>query len=222
MIKTELEIINDIFGDKKENFTRKDLEKGMSVFAKQFKWVKTTCGKNIEFDDLDYEVLRQQSVFFDSKRGTVMALWFSKRGKRTVAPVAKLLVEADGKCIIHYKDRNPLNLRRNNIELINHQKSHFKQSKPKTASGLNTTSNYKGVSWNKFAKKWSSYIKIDFEKKHLGYFINEEDAAIAYNKAAIENFGKEYAELNILPFVKYEPINNLDQEKTLLAKHYYH
>ncbi len=198
-MKTEIEIINDVFGRQTETFTRKDLIKAMNIFANQFKWVKTTCGKNIEFDDLDYEVLRQQAVFFDAKRQIVRALWFSKEGKRTVAPVAKLLVEAEGKAIIHFKDKNPLNLRRSNIELINHQKALFKQKKQKMANGITPTSTYKGVSWSKFAKKWSAYIKVDFAKKHLGYFINEEDAAKAYNEAAIENFGKEYSELNVLP-----------------------
>lgn len=122
-MKTEIEIINDVFGKQTETFTRKDLIKAMNIFANQFKWVKTTCGKSIEFDDLDYEVLRQQAVFFDAQRQTVMAVWFSKEGKRTVAPVAKLLVEAEGKAIIHFKDKNPLNLRRSNIELIKHQKA---------------------------------------------------------------------------------------------------
>lgn len=128
-----------------------------------------------------------------------MALWYSKEGKRTVAPVAKLLMQAEGKAIINFKDKNPLNLRRSNIELINHQKAHFKQKKQKTANGATPTSIYKGVSWSKFAKKWSASIKINYAKKHLGYFAIEEEAAKAYNEAAIEFFGKEYSELNVLP-----------------------
>lgn len=47
-MKTEIEIINDVFGRQTETFTRKDLIKAMNIFANQFKWVKTTCGKNIE------------------------------------------------------------------------------------------------------------------------------------------------------------------------------
>lgn len=201
-MKTEIEIINDVFGNQKKTFTKKELVKAMGIFAAQFRWIKTTCGKNIEFDDLDYEVLRQQQVFFDAKRQIVMAVWFSKEGKRVVAPVAKLLIGAEGKAIIHYKDKNPLNLRWSNIELVSHQKAHFKQKKPKTANGIMPTSIYKGVSWNKFAGKWAAYIKVDLVQKHLGYFIAEEDAAKAYNEAAIENFGKEYSELNVVDATK--------------------
>ena len=199
MIKKELEIIDDIFGKRRETFTKTDMIKAMSVFAAQFKWVKTTCGKNIEFDDLDYEVLRQQAVFFDAQRKTIMALWFSKKGKRTVAPVIKLMMGIEGKAIIHYEDGNPLNLKRENIKLINHQTAHFKQKKPKTSNGIKPTSIYKGVSWNKFAGKWSASIGFNSVKKHLGYFMGEEDAARAYNKNAIKLFGEKYSELNVLP-----------------------
>jgi len=198
-MKTEIEILHDIFGKKTENISKNDAIKAMRIFANQFRWVKTTCGKIIEFDDLDYEILRQQAIFFDKKRGIVMALWISKQGKRVVAPVAKLMMDIEGKSIIHYKDKNPLNLRRDNIEIIDHRKAHYKEKKPKTANGDEPSSVYKGVSWSNFAKKWAAYIKLDYVKKHLGYFINEEDAAMAYNQAAIENFGKEYSELNILP-----------------------
>jgi len=33
-------------------------------------------------------------------------------------------------------------------------------------------------------------IMVNYKLKHLGYFINIEDAALAYKKAAIEYFGE--------------------------------
>ena len=58
------------------------------------------------------------------------------------------------------------------------------------------TSGYKGVSWKKKNKKWG--VKICFQNKqvHLGYFESLEDAALAYNKKALELFG-EFAKLNV-------------------------
>jgi hypothetical protein len=44
---------------------------------------------------------------------------------------------------------------------------------------------YTGVSWNKRAKKWISYIKVKDKLNHLGYFNNEEEASQAYNNALI-------------------------------------
>ena len=197
-MKSELKVLQDLFGKKADSFKSDDVEKAMRVFADQFRWVKTTCGKHIEFDDEDYEELRQQDTRFNEQRQAIHALWISKEGKRIVAPVAKLLLEAEGKTVIHYKDRNPLNLRRDNLELISHQKAHYKEKKQRTANGNVPSSIYKGVSWNKFANKWSASIKLDYKKKHLGYFLSEEDAAKAYNEAAIENWGTEYSELNKL------------------------
>ena len=48
------------------------------------------------------------------------------------------------------------------------------------------TSQYKGVSWNKYRDKWRSQIEINGKQKHLGYFTSEEDAAEVYQKALKE------------------------------------
>jgi len=57
------------------------------------------------------------------------------------------------------------------------------------------SSKYKGVHWNKEAKKWHSQIQLKGKVSYLGHYDNEEEAALAYNKAALEYFG-EYAKIN--------------------------
>ncbi|HEK5821886.1 TPA: AP2 domain-containing protein [Staphylococcus aureus] len=47
----------------------------------------------------------------------------------------------------------------------------------------NTSSIYKGVYLNRKTKKWSAVIKIDSKSKYLGSFVNEWEAAKAYNSA---------------------------------------
>jgi hypothetical protein len=42
------------------------------------------------------------------------------------------------------------------------------------------SSNYKGVCWSKLDKKWKSYIQINSNRIHLGYFKTEEEAHLAY------------------------------------------
>jgi len=62
-------------------------------------------------------------------------------------------------------------------------------------SSLNS-SGFKGVSYNKRKDKWRAYIKKQGKQHHLGYFENKESAAKAYDVAAINFFGKEYANTN--------------------------
>lgn len=48
----------------------------------------------------------------------------------------------------------------------------------------NNTSGYKGVQWNKFAKKWTASIMINKTVNHLGYFNTAYEAHLAYEAAA--------------------------------------
>jgi hypothetical protein len=57
------------------------------------------------------------------------------------------------------------------------------------------TSGYKGVSWDKKKGKWAANIHLGNKKYFLGFFETKEDAAIAYNKRAFEQWGS-YARLN--------------------------
>jgi hypothetical protein len=57
------------------------------------------------------------------------------------------------------------------------------------------TSRYCGVSWCKRLEKWKVQITLDYKQRHLGYFHDEEEAARAYDAAAIELHG-EFARLN--------------------------
>jgi hypothetical protein len=60
---------------------------------------------------------------------------------------------------------------------------------------LGTTSNYKGVSFDKGTNKWRAYIKFEGKRLYLGLFDTEEAAAKEYNGAAKMLFG-EFARLN--------------------------
>jgi len=69
------------------------------------------------------------------------------------------------------------------------------QANKKKRSGCSSA--YKGVSYYEKNKKYKAGIMVDGNTIHLGYFVNEIDAAKAYNKAATEYFG-EYALLNTI------------------------
>ena len=91
---------------------------------------------------------------------------------------------------VDHIDGNPLN---NDISNLRYASS--AQNSMNSKKQQNTTSIYTGVSFYKSLNKWRAQIQIDGSKKHLGFFENEKDAALAYNKAASHYFG-EFAKLN--------------------------
>jgi hypothetical protein len=93
---------------------------------------------------------------------------------------------------IDHINGNGLDNRRCNLRSATNSQNQANRRKQK-----NTSSIYKGVTWNKHAKKWLSQVKFNYEGIYLGLFISEIDAAIAYNAKAKELFG-EYARINII------------------------
>lgn len=94
-----------------------------------------------------------------------------------------------GKEVDHI-NHNSLDNQKHNLRLCTHSENNMNKTKQK-----NNTSGYKGVSLE--GKKWRVRISKEGEEHYLGRFINKEDAAIAYNNAALKYHG-EYAHLNII------------------------
>ena len=61
----------------------------------------------------------------------------------------------------------------------------------------NASSSYIGVSIRRNNGRWGSNISFDKHRIHIGVFSTEEEAALAYNKKAIELYG-DNARLNII------------------------
>jgi hypothetical protein len=48
------------------------------------------------------------------------------------------------------------------------------------------SSKYHGVTWDKQTQKWAAQMQVKDTKIHLGLYDNEEDAALAYDKAVLQ------------------------------------
>jgi hypothetical protein len=78
------------------------------------------------------------------------------------------------KLVVDHIDNKPSNNKLENLQLITHREN---LSKDKVGS-----SKYTGVCWNKNAKKWGCSIRIKGKVNFLGYFDNEYDAYLEYQK----------------------------------------
>jgi len=84
---------------------------------------------------------------------------------------------------------------RNDNRWINLRTATTKQNNRSTSSHKGASSKYLGVSRCKREGKWRAQIKVDGKVKTLGYFLDEADAATAYNFAAHQHHG-EFANFN--------------------------
>jgi len=97
-----------------------------------------------------------------------------------------------------------------NLRFASQKQQSFNRVKMENASSI-----YKGVSFHIGKQKWTAQIKKDGVIHSLGTFTNEEDAALAYDRKAIELFG-EYARPNFTPDDIHEmAMDLLEQEKAL-------
>ena len=85
---------------------------------------------------------------------------------------------------VDHIDRDPTNDRIENLRAATRRQQNANKDK-----WANTSSAFKGVSWNKQYSKWQARIKLESKHKHLGYFADPQQAANAYDAAALEIFG---------------------------------
>lgn len=92
---------------------------------------------------------------------------------------------------VDHRDCDPLNNRRSNLRVATSSGNGANRKRAWAASG------YKGV--YSHGDRWRAQITKDQRRHHLGLFVTPEEAARAYNEAAVRLFG-EYAHLNVLPY----------------------
>ena len=99
----------------------------------------------------------------------------------------------DNKADVDHIDHNKQNNFINNLRWASKSENNMNRSKKDKPC----SSTFKGVSFDKRSQKWWARIKTDTGEKQisLGYFVDEIDAARAYNKKATELFGA-FANLN--------------------------
>jgi hypothetical protein len=156
------------------------------------KKIKLTQNKFTLVDNEDFELLSKHKWYALRCKSTgryYVRRHYSINGKQRVCIMARELMglKYGDKRKVDHINHNTLDNRKENLRVCSNAEN-----------GHNRVSNYgvsryKGVS--KSRKNWMSRIMLNGKRIYLGYFKNEKDAAMAYNRAALRYYGK-FAYLN--------------------------
>ncbi len=153
-------------------------------------WVDVSTKKHPEtfmlVSVIDYSIASQQKWSID-KTGYAVA----KVGERKKS-FHRLVMSACQSDLIDHINRDPLDNRRSNLRLADRSlNSHNRTKKP------GTSSQFVGVSWRASKRRWEAEIRINGKSTKIGKFKNELEAALAYDRAAIECRGLQ-ANINLI------------------------
>jgi hypothetical protein len=159
--------------------------------------VGLTMGKFALIDDEDAEKVLGTEHAWKAKRDRrkhrpdVFYALRRRSQSSTHISMHRLVLDAPVHLQVDHINGDGLDNRKANLRLATeHQNSAHKIGKLP-----GTSSQYRGVTWHKQAKRWQAAIQVRRKKIYLGLFVNETEAAGAYDHAAKAHFG-EFAVLN--------------------------
>lgn len=155
------------------------------------KEISLTKGFVTIVDDVDYDWLMQWKWHHNNRRYATRTK-VHITGEPVNIRMHRFIMNCPEDMFVDHINGNGFDNRRENLRICTYHQNTMNRRKNSAAS-----SQYKGVYWNKKEAVWRSSIRINHKLKHLGQFEYELEAALTYNKAALEYFG-EFANINII------------------------
>jgi hypothetical protein len=121
-----------------------------------------------------------------------------RKAPKTQVFLHRFIVGAASGTFVDHRNGDGLDCRRRNLRIATRRQN----AENVTRSANQKRGGFKGVGWHARARKWQAGICAGSVKAngkrarlHLGLFATAEEAARAYDRAAVEHFG-EFASLN--------------------------
>ena len=151
--------------------------------------IKLTQGKVTQVDDSDYEYLNQWKWYAHKKQSD--KTFYAARnirvdGKQTMQLMHRLIMNTPDHLQVDHKDRDGLNNQRNNLRNVTNSVN--TQNSPSQGK-----LHYKGVYYMRKGKYIyiRAQVRISGKITHIGYFETEEEAAKAYDKSVLKEYGQD-------------------------------
>lgn len=154
------------------------------------KKIPLTQGKFALVDDADFDWLNQWKWCAHKTKNTWYACRNAPRGPGLPGRRGQLILMhrllLPGAQLKDHRDGDGLNNQRHNL-----RQATYRQNGGNANLSKRNKSGFRGVYFSRDHNAWTSQVN----RQHLGYFSTVEEAARAYDKAAVELFG-EFARLN--------------------------
>lgn len=141
----------------------------------------------------DYDWLMQWKWHASSKNYVTRAEYFyinnEKKQKRIW--MHRFIIDAPSEMFTDHINGNKLDNRRENLRLCT------KAENSRNVESIRGNSKYKGVCQHRRTKRWEAHIGFEYKSIYIGSYGTQEEAALAYNGAALKYFG-EFARLNAI------------------------
>ena len=119
-------------------------------------------------------------------------MWYAVNSRKGLSLHRYILGLTDNTMLVKHKNGNTLDNRRENLEIITKSESRIRSRKKSTSVNK---SKFRGV-WHDSRRKDSAKAwRVNIGNKYVGSFATEEEAAKAWNTAALAMYGDD-AQLN--------------------------